>query len=103
MYRTDGLLPLWGRRGGVMVKDQNGGLGWVAGSRVKDEGRGEGGDIWVRDEEEGQVGSLGQVVPESDSIEISGEKVPSFSFLLGISPGQETLLLMCLEQLSSIC
>lgn len=52
------------------------------------------------------MGSLGQVVPESDSIELSGEKVPSFSFLLGMSPAstvQETLLLLCLEQLSNTC
>lgn len=52
------------------------------------------------------MGSLGQVVPESESTELSGEKVLSFSFPLGMSPAstvQETMLLMCLEQLSSTC
>lgn len=80
------------------------GAGWVAGSRVKDEGRGSGGYGRVREEDEGRVGSLGQgsvgrMFLESDSIESSGERVTSFSFfsvLLLMSRRKCSLVLICL-------
>lgn len=45
--------PREGGRGGMRAKDQNWGLGWVAGSRMKEEGRGDRGNDRVREEGEG--------------------------------------------------